>query len=265
MKIGLEDPKIGIKHLINQKKERLIDAKKDWITLEDEGNTCIIKTNKQEKENICIVLSDIIIENLEVRYLVNILKNEYKFLTEKEQCEILVLSLKSVWDPTKQSQDIDKAKKDVSNRIMQVLENSDELILEGFMRFRMKDYLLSWRDSLKRTIDSYLLNKEYDEFINVVKYFVMIKKSKYEKINVFITSDNTFAIFDENMVLIDDSKNVSDQTFRTYDMKYKDILLSLLVNIAPKHITIHHPNNLNDDVFIKTLNKIFDNQVFLVE
>ena len=44
---------------------------------------------------LCIILSDIIVENLQIRHLVHLLRRDHHDLTEKEQCDILVRTLKN--------------------------------------------------------------------------------------------------------------------------------------------------------------------------
>jgi len=264
IQIGLEDNGLNIYKLIQQKKDDLFKTCQDWITniYPIKDNVCTVEIDDNCIDNLCILLSDIIIENLEIRYLAGILKGEYTFLTEKEQCEILVYTLKNVWEKENSKEAILSAKIDVETRLLSVIDNNNEFILEGFMRFRMKDYLNHWNCELKKAINNYLSNQEYKEFIEVVKYFVNSKESKYSNVNVVIKPNNTFSIFDKNMAFIDDSNIITRNKLTSFNLENFDILLSILISLAPKKITIHDHDNIEDSLFIPTLKKIFDNRVF---
>jgi len=192
---------------------------------------------------------------------VDILKKEYYFLSEKEQCEILVFALNNIWKNETLVMNIDQAKIEVAERLKDTLNETDEIILEGFMRFRMKDFLSHWREILIASIDHYLLEQEYKEFINILKYFVEIRKPKIKTIHITIGHDGSFIILDDLLKVVNDDVLVKNSKEKNMTLTKEDILLSMLISIAPKKIIVHNAEKIEDKLLIDTIKRIFIDKV----
>ena len=264
VRIGLEDKKIDFYKLLLARKKKMLGSSTLWKTKaynKDKIVFCEIETSDENLINICIVLADIIIENLEIRYFVNILKKEYYFLSEKEQCEILVFSLNNIWKNSEYGMDINQAKIEVSKRLKIIFDETDEITLEGFMRFRMKDYLSDWRDILTASINHYLMEQEYKEFIKVLKYFVEIRKPKINTIHITIGNDGKFIILDDFLKVVHDDALVYNSKESDLALTNEDVLLSMLVSIAPNKIIVHNADKIEDKLLIDTIKRIFIDKV----
>ena len=191
----------------------------------------------------------------------DILKKEYYFLSEKEQCEILVFALNNIWKNETLVMNIDQAKIEVAERLKDTLNETDEIILEGFMRFRMKDFLSHWREILIASIDHYLLEQEYKEFINILKYFVEIRKPKIKTIHITIGHDGSFIILDDLLKVVNDDVLVKNSKEKNMTLTKEDILLSMLISIAPKKIIVHNAEKIEDKLLIDTIKRIFIDKV----
>ena len=112
-------------------------------------------------EKTAEILTDIIIENLQVRYIVKELRQNYFFIPENEQCEILIDTLKQIWF-AKEESPFFHMRENIKSRLIEYIEQDANgfLTLEGFIRFRMKDYLAGWMESLEECLDDYILEKE---------------------------------------------------------------------------------------------------------
>ena len=208
-----------------------------------------------EHMTLCMLLSDIIVENLQVRHLVRLLRREHSYLSEKEQCDILVRSLKNLWYGTPDRKNgVALCKKDVRQRLLAAMIEMEDrtLILEGFMRFRMKDYLEAWEKELSDCVSAYLRKKEYAEFIEILRLFVGVRIPRARRVHLGVGADGKYLLMDEKHSAIHCGyKNVSRD----------DALLSLLVNTAPLHIVVHQKSRFADKRIIETIKDIFGGRV----
>ena len=206
---------------------------------------------------LCIILSDIIVENLQIRHLVRLLRHDHHYLTEKEQCDILVRALKNLWYGTgKSSRSVALCKKDVRQRLCSILfeTDADTLILEGFMRFRMKDYLDTWSKELSACVGTYMRKKEYAEFVEILRLFIGVRIPRARWVHLGIGDDGRYLLMDEKRCVL---RHTVGSKYTSED----DALLSTLVNTAPLHIVVHQQSRFADPRIIETIKDIFGGRV----
>jgi putative sporulation protein YtxC len=205
-----------------------------------------------------------VIENLQIRYLINVLRQEYFFLQEKTQCEILIKTLKLLWyGKNENKNDILLCKKDVSKRLNSCFSESDdkELVLEGFMRFRMKDYLEKWESVLKKNVDEYVMEKEYKEFIGVLRYFVLLREPKEITIHLYYNEREGYELSDAHRNRITDDGLSGTKSPVRNKMTKEDVVLSALINISPEKIIIHNSKDITEKRLLMTIKNVFLDRV----
>ena len=264
--IGIEDNGLALKPLIVNRvhdalRQGCIISTTDIDGTEGRMVSVIVRDCEQEYEKeytaLCAILADIIVENLQVRHMVRILKEEYYFLSEKEQCDILVRVLKRIWYGTSgQKNGVTLCKNDVRQRLFKsILDNdADTIILEGFMRFRMKDYLDNWERELCVCIEDYLRKKEYAEFVEILRLFVKIRIPRVRKVHICVDPDGEYKLLDDRMSLL-------KFKFIGSNIDKDDALLSALVNIAPASIVVHNRDKFFDDHILETIQDVFEQRV----
>lgn len=226
------------------------------VTLTDSEND-----KEKEKSILCTMLADIIVENLQIRYMVKLLKQDYYFLSEKEQCDILVKALKRLWYGTQgQKDEVAFCKREVKQRIKETLEQneSETVMLEGFMRFRMKDYLEFWERELCCCVEDYIKKREYVEFVEILRLFVKIRIPRVRKVHLCVDGDGEYMLLDERLCML--KCRVTEA-----DADKDDALLSALVNIAPLSIIVHNRERFFDERIIETIKDVFGRRVEFTE
>lgn len=211
----------------------------------------------RESSLLCSLLADIIVENLQIRHMVRLLKENYYFLSEKEQCDILVRVLKKLWyGDTGKKNEVAACKNDVKKRLFEAItENeADSVILEGFMRFRMKDYLETWQKELDSTVEEYIRKKEYAEFVEILRLFIKIRIPRTRKVHICVGGDGDYLLLDERMCLL-------KCKFIGNNIDKDDALLSALVNIAPQSIIVHNRERFWDPKILETIKDVFGQRV----
>ena len=72
-------------------------------------------------------------------------------------------------------------KKQITEKIKEYLDKNDELILDGFINFRLKDYMLEIEGLVDDAVDDFLMEKEYLEFIRLLRYLWTFKNLKLKR------------------------------------------------------------------------------------
>lgn len=128
----------------------------------------------------------------------------------------------------------------ILRKIDEFLNESSEMILDGFVTFRLKDVNVELEQVIEKVSEDYAMEKEYSEFIKLLKYFVEIQDSKYIEINIFLLSEADFRIEDKNGL------NVTDEFFEDFatdnlegQISRHDMLISALITNAPQKIIVH--------------------------
>lgn len=208
-------------------------------------------------------LADIIIGNLEQYFVLKIVEHNYAYFEADERQQILekaMLDLKSYSSPGSGNYLPQIDRKDrVLTRIFDYLKSNNELIIEGFIRFRLKDYFSELENAVERAVEDYMMEKEYLEFIRLLKYFVDIQEPKTGPVSIILREKGVFRLLDQNGMTIDNEylEGFIAQMMEN-EVDYGDLLISALISIAPSRITVHFDKN---HPVVETLNSIFGSRV----
>lgn len=196
----------------------------------------------------------------------HIISTNYSCFNIKERTEIYKNCLETLGeeniDRFLSRDDIFNLKSKILQQLTDHLKNNTEINLSGFILFRLKDYLLSLNETIEREVEDFLIDKEYNEFIKLLKYFVDIQESQFDMVHVVFDEETGFKVYDRyNTPLNNDYIENIVMEFSENNVNQYDILISALINIAPERIVVHRVSVLNDVDVIKTLKKIFAEKV----
>lgn len=146
-------------------------------------------------------------------------------------------------------------------QILACLENNSFFDVEGFLRFRAQDYKLEVDKALSYTVDEYILQKEYLEFIELLKHFLDTQVPRIDTLHVGISSKGKFQLFN------DQGERVTGQFLESYtldeggsEFSYEDLLISSLIAVAPRQVILHIRFNGYRDT-LQTVRKVFKDRV----
>lgn len=127
----------------------------------------------------------------------------------------------------------------IKNKFKEVIENSSLINLNGFVNFRLKFIKLYAAQVVERCIDSYLMKKEYMDFISIIKLISDSEENQYDIVNVMFTN-NKIQVYDKNMQKLNYLSNVEfsselNDTKSTYD----ETVINILLSVSPKKIILH--------------------------
>ena len=113
-------------------------------------------------------------------------------------------------------------------------------------------------------MDDLLIEKEYGEFIRLLRYFVEIQEPKVDEIHVVVGEDNRYVLLDSSLRIINNdlledlAREISDK-----EISHDDLLISSLITIAPRKITIHESERIKNKELLITINTVFSGKVSL--
>lgn len=150
----------------------------------------------------------------------------------------------------------------IYNSFYNYLKENKAIVFDGFINFRLYNYMKLLDSVVDDSVNRYLIEREYNEFISILKLYVNSSECKTNNVHLIYTNKES--------ILIDDNKNIISTKDYILKAKYlsdisfssNDYTLNTLLNILPQKITIHLVDN-NKDEFINTLQLIFENRITL--
>ncbi|MBP7222864.1 MAG: hypothetical protein KBA50_06400, partial [Sedimentibacter sp.] len=126
----------------------------------------------------------------------------------------------------------------IKNKFKEVLENSSLINLNGFVNFRLKFLKLYATQVVERCIDSYLMKKEYMDFISIIKLISDSGENQYDVVNVMF-NNNKFQVYDKNMQKLNYFSNVEFSAELNTESTYDETVINILMSVSPKKIILH--------------------------
>ena len=243
-----------------------------------EGKTHIIKIiceeeyyNEKIKEIINLYVSNIlyriVIDNYRAKEMYEFLIDNYFFLKQNEILEVedeIVRELKCE-EKTKNEDSIYCLNRinSMIEKIRECISEKQELNIEGFITFRMRKLRADIEKIIDKIVERYMVEREYKEFVKLLKYFVEIQECKIEKINIIIEENNNYIVKNgEGKDLYYEFLRELTAEQGSLDLNMEDILISGLITSAPKNITIYGKENCTNKEFLDTIENVFGDRVF---
>ncbi|MNO74074.1 YtxC-like family protein [compost metagenome] len=134
--------------------------------------------------------------------------------------------------------------------------------LDGFIRFRMRDYEDKLKEIVDYAVEEYLLDQQYEEFISLLQYFVYFQEPLTSLVHLMHKKDHEFSILNENFTPIKAPPiggmvaHMADQ-----ELEMEDVVVSTLIALSPDRVLIHTLEP--DTLIISTICRIFGDRVEL--
>ena len=211
-------------------------------------------------EDISDLFSNYIINYHENRLVKSQMRLDFFYFSSDEQKEILDLINKKLNNTDIYNKKISILNKDFLSNLI----NTKKIYIDGIINFRLSDYKKYLNTLLEKEIHEYVINKEYTQYIDLLKSYIIEKSNDTEK-----TSDPIHLLYsDTEKIILDKSYNTITTT---YGKKYlsdisfseNDFILNSILSLMPQRIIIH-TNDKNDN-FIIFLQKIFENKINFCE
>lgn len=206
------------------------------------------------------ILSSLIIDLFEENIIKNLIKSEYFYFDILEQKQIENITYEDLYDTEECIYLFDDRLKIIENCFYKYLTNHHSLILKGFITFRIKKYFECVLEQIDKSVNKFIVEREYSEFISLLKMYINSESSSCNIVHLIYNNLKP--------ILLDESKNVIKIQNDIFNAKYlsdisfssNDFALNALLTLIPKKIYIHLIDN-NCDEFINTIKLIFEDRI----
>jgi putative sporulation protein YtxC len=246
-----------------------------------EGKTHIIKIicedecyNEKIKEIINLYVSNIlyriVIDNYRNKEMFEFLTDNYFFLKQNEilEAEDKIIKVLKCEEKTTNEDSIYCLNRinSMIEKIRECISENQEINIDGFITFRMRKLRGDIEKIIDKVIEIYMVEKEYKEFVKLLKYFVEIQECKIEEINIKIEENNNYIVKNKEgrNLYYDFLKEITAEQ-GAIELNMEDILISGLITNAPKNINIYGKENCTNKEFLDTIEKVFEDKVVFCE
>ena len=208
---------------------------------------------------LATILSYLVIDYFENDIIKNMLSADYFYFDNTELDKILDLCNENLCDDEEFS---------FTNRQMllfdafyEYISTHHSIILTGFINFRLKEYRNLLEDLTDFSVNEFIIEREYLEFISLLRLYVNSQPPSLITVHL-ISFGNDILLLDENMEMIDVDKNALKAKYLS-DVSFSnnDYVLNALLNLLPKKIHLHLVSASGNLDFINTLQLVFENRI----
>ncbi|HHW17646.1 MAG TPA: hypothetical protein GXX30_01925 [Firmicutes bacterium] len=203
------------------------------------------------KGSVANGLSDIIVDEYEKLLVARLIDENYGYLASRDRDFLkkkVFLKLngqdgarvRKSQGPYQRNQ----RKSRVWAKLAEYLEGEDEIVLEGFITFRLKEYLEELFNVVDETVEEHLVEREYREFLKLLRHFMDRQKSPASTINIVRQSGGSYQVLDDNFSPIKGEVG----TFlkgspEGLGLDIDDLVVSAVVTLAPEKVVWHGPKD----------------------
>ena len=215
---------------------------------------------------IASLIAQFIVFDLKETLLYDLLRHNYFYFRREEREAILALARQSL-ESRLLSHRQKTYREVIERKINEYLhEQSEQLNIEGFLHFRLQDYQQELKRIVDDAVENYLMEKEYREFVRLLKYFLDLQQPKIDLVHLAVDEKGQFQITDQRFKKID-PRDWEEFDLEDYDgdNDYEDILVSMLVSVAPRQIMLHQNVLPRYPRAVETLRRIFDKRLLFCQ
>ena len=225
-------------------------------------NIIIHYTGKEDEifiNKLSTLLSFLVIYELEENFLKHIIYKNYFYFNSYERSLILDNCFNVMVDSKKFLRNKFNVLFTLFKNYLLVHRN---IFLTGVITFKFGKYFEILNCIVDDAVNNFIIEKEYYEFISLMKLYVNSQKSKSDIVHI-IYSKNYTLLLDNDKQIIEKSSNAFNAKFLS-DISFSenDYTLNTILELLPKKIYIHLIDNIADE-FINTLNLIFEKRIVL--
>ena len=221
------------------------------------------------KNHVAKMLAEFIVVREEKKIVKKMIEQYYGCYTEEERKVIYDHTLELLSGSNDLIVDFSMTARctKILEKIIAYLDTHHELVLEGFINFRLKDYREKLMQTVDKAADDYMMDLEYKEFIDVLRGFVEIQEPQIEEVHLVVVGDGLYKIVDDQGRSIENQNFESFLLQRTDQINYEDLLITALITIAPYHVVVHmhSSNNSVTQSVVETVKNIFPGRVMICE
>lgn len=150
----------------------------------------------------------------------------------------------------------------ISHKIFDYLYYHNNLVIEGFIKFCMQDYLTEIRFAVDLAHEELQTEREYNEFIKLLRYFVETQPPLLLEVNILVDESGSFVLWDGNGTCIEHTYiNDYIEDIGRVEINLDDLLVSILITVAPRRVILHNIKPETGSESLQMIRKVFDKKI----
>ena len=238
----------------------LIETKNTFNSDVIENTITFFDIKDEILEKLCLILAKTIVKLYEKEMLLKAVNKKCLSLSKSDKIEIWKMAMSHLHN------DFNDANNEYFSRINLVKKSlydcfceSDWLSLQGFINFRMREYIEEIETLTEFSAKEYEIDCEYREFVMMLKCYISLQSPKYFDVHIFYGKD---------VLIFGDGINITNEYLKEYRAEIgtvaenkDDFVLNSLILIAPKKIKITVIDVFPEKEFVDTLKSVFENKI----
>ena len=224
-------------------------------------NTAVTPPSNIPLEEFAGEITGEILDKCEKRLIYKITESEFPYAPQSEKQSIYNIALKNA-NPTDEDllgkMHYQRRKALIKECAVNYLKENNFIILSGFVNFRLEEYKNELRKLCHDAADEFSAKREYDDFLNMLKFFVSVQMPKESLVHI-VKRNGELRILNKFKKDITDIY-ANEFAFSEENFTHEDIALSALISISPKSVVIHDKRE-NDKIY-DTIVSVFPNVEF---
>ncbi len=161
---------------------------------------------------------------------------------------------------------IESRRKLISAKIAEYLRSTDKITLEGFVTFRLGDYVKNLEVEVERSIRQFFVERQYEEYINLLTTFVRMQVPRVPELHVFVQKNGSYKVEGTKPFEIPEDV-ISGFGIQSNDpvINDDDFMIGFLLTCAPVRIFIHNSMLFKNKELLNTIRIVFSECVLLNE
>lgn len=201
------------------------------------------------------ILYNYLIENYEEYFIKKQLKFDYFYFSNQEKKSILKLTMEYLHKPIH----VEEKKFAIYKALNEYFSESKTCNIDGFINFRLYSYKTLINEALEHTINDFIIQKEYSEYVTLLRDYIDLQTPQSEDIHLIYNKNQKLLLDNQQNVITNASNSqvyLSDISFSS-----NDFILNSLISLLPQNLYIHL--NTPEDNFITFLKLVFCNKVHI--
>lgn len=150
----------------------------------------------------------------------------------------------------------------ITDELQLFMQDHPSIHVHGFVSFRLSLYWRMLKETVEYAVDEYIMEKQYQDFISLLRYFVGLQDPKTTVVHLFQLDDGQFQLCNYQLKPLEyrHSDRIVAEMLES-EMNVEDRVVSSLIAASPRQIVIH--SRLPDQQVIRTIESIFGDRVLL--
>ncbi|MNJ29830.1 putative sporulation protein YtxC [Paenibacillus bouchesdurhonensis] len=217
--------------------------------------------NSKIMDDIALVVAEYVVDVREPGIIRKILTKDYE-LNESEKQAVEAICHKFLGMEEGQAEARKARLMLIETAFHEMIEGQQRTLdLDGFITFRLQNYGMKLREMVDYAVEEFLLDKQYEDFIELLQYFVYFQEPLTPFIHVMHKRGSEFIILNERLKQIEASSGDVVMRMADQELQMEDVIVSTLISLSPERILLHTRDP--EALAITTIRRIFGERVQL--